>query len=328
MNQSLARQFAIFFAFALVLFFSPSLHAQSKSWGKIDDGGQRFQVLKNFTPNNAILDRETGLVWLYSSAAMPSYADAEAYCFGSNYGGRYGWRLPTIEELSSLFIMNGPFNPIQVTFPQGIPVSDTIFGENYFSSTSDPTNKDNVMVLDGVNKKFTSKPKDAPGRGWCVRSSKNPMKSWTKIDDENQRFQKLSNFHNQAVLDRETGLIWASVIDNVTTNYADGAKQCLLKQVDGHLGWRLPTIEELASVIVRTQDTAQPPKYFYNTAGKGILPSLPTSYYLTSTVNPNDKGQIMTLDSSQIAWSPFLWEDKEGSQAVIGRYWCVRGGNP
>ena len=71
----------------------------------------RFIVLSKFNAQ-AVLDRETGLVWerapsptRYVQIPPPNtfggtYPDD--YCFGPKTGGRMGWRLPSSAELTSL----------------------------------------------------------------------------------------------------------------------------------------------------------------------------------------------------------------------------------
>lgn len=51
----------------------------------------------------AVLDKETGLVWERSPAASPSQWETAVFsCYLIDLGRRKGWRLPTVEELSSL----------------------------------------------------------------------------------------------------------------------------------------------------------------------------------------------------------------------------------
>jgi hypothetical protein len=53
---------------------------------------------------HAVLDLETGLVWERTPSTAPhaSWFDAQRGCEDLLLGHRYGWRLPTVEELLSL----------------------------------------------------------------------------------------------------------------------------------------------------------------------------------------------------------------------------------
>src|SRR4249920_1124741 len=78
------------------------------SWDQTLPAATRFIVLSNFN-SEAVLDRETGLVWQQNpfragntwAAAMQ---DLDFGCIAKTTGGRSGWRLPRLEELQSLTI--------------------------------------------------------------------------------------------------------------------------------------------------------------------------------------------------------------------------------
>jgi hypothetical protein len=78
-----------------------------RSWDqKITDPGKRFVVLAAFN-NEAVLDKETQLVWMRQFIVSPGgpvylYQASEA-CHNANAGGRRGWRLPYVHEVTSLF---------------------------------------------------------------------------------------------------------------------------------------------------------------------------------------------------------------------------------
>ncbi len=91
---------------AVFLCFLFSGHATAQdlqSWSvKIDDGAQRFQVLATFN-NEAVLDKETQLVWEREpNRDLLKWQDALNHCQNAVVGGRLGWRLPSISEITSL----------------------------------------------------------------------------------------------------------------------------------------------------------------------------------------------------------------------------------
>jgi len=70
------------------------------TWFQKLPAAQRFELVLD---GAAVLDKETGLVWEKSPRAhMTSWVDAIAICANFQVGGRYGWHLPTIEQLASL----------------------------------------------------------------------------------------------------------------------------------------------------------------------------------------------------------------------------------
>lgn len=79
----------------------------SLSWDTVLPAEQRFTVLAGFN-NEAVRDNETGLVWERSPSTTPMiWYDAVSTCWQNDAGNRKGWRLPTIEELSSLVDPSG-----------------------------------------------------------------------------------------------------------------------------------------------------------------------------------------------------------------------------
>ena len=69
----------------------------------------RWKIANNGTPgdgsDDVILDKETGLMWPRNANwanGTKTWESAVTYCRNLTIGGRKGWRLPTVEELSTL----------------------------------------------------------------------------------------------------------------------------------------------------------------------------------------------------------------------------------
>jgi Protein of unknown function (DUF1566) len=67
---------------------------------------QKLPTVERFIPvldGAAVLDKETGLVWQKSlSTSKFRWYEAVVHCYNLELGGRFGCRLPTVEELQSL----------------------------------------------------------------------------------------------------------------------------------------------------------------------------------------------------------------------------------
>ena len=79
--------------------------ASSSSWDQILPAADRFELVMYVNlirGYEAVLDRETGLVWQRETNNSLSLDDAIVFCYNAEIGGRKGWRLPTVEELATL----------------------------------------------------------------------------------------------------------------------------------------------------------------------------------------------------------------------------------
>lgn len=80
-------------------------------------------------------------------------------------------------------------------------------------------------------------------------------KPWAYIADAAKRFVILPEFHNLAVLDRNTGLIWTKAPRDVSVDWPSAFEVCLGNAIGaevngrgGIAGWRLPEAQELLSL--------------------------------------------------------------------------------
>jgi hypothetical protein len=98
---------------------------------KITDGAKRFELVLD---GAAVLDKETGLVWTRSPDTVKrTWDDARDQCGILTTGGRRGWRLPTVEEFTSLEDMDVPGYGLKL--PAGHPFQN-VQECNYWTSNT------------------------------------------------------------------------------------------------------------------------------------------------------------------------------------------------
>ena len=137
----------------------------------------RFVVLSNFN-NEAVLDRETGLVWerTPNPTLKTTIVGAFGTCLQTGTGGRFGWRLPTAPEFGSL-LETKDLGFIKVgQLPAGHPFGVGTLTSVFWSSTrpllgaSDDFGEE-VEFFSNGNVIINPQQKDFQNRVWCVRSA-------------------------------------------------------------------------------------------------------------------------------------------------------------
>jgi uncharacterized protein DUF1566 len=137
----------------------------------------RFVVLANWN-NEAVLDRETGLVWQRTmggafGGSPKNYDDSAGLCSESPTGGRQGWRLPSPHELQSLIDPSVPFPNLALPAGHpflGVPLGGAAESTGLWTGTTRATDPTQAYALDLVATGGASPtPKTAQQRFWCVR---------------------------------------------------------------------------------------------------------------------------------------------------------------
>ena len=73
--------------------------------------------------------------------------------------------------------------------------------------------------------------------------------SWDTQYPAKQRFLVLTQFNSDAVLDRETGLVWQRSPANGTGTWVTALSYCRQQAIGDRMGWRLPSQEEMSTLI-------------------------------------------------------------------------------
>jgi hypothetical protein len=139
---------------------------------------------------------------------------------------------------------------------------------------------------------------------------KGKFTSWDKKISGSTRFKLVLD--GEAVLDRETGLVWEKSPIRADKIWKSACTHCYQREVGGRKGWRLPTIEELASLVDISQSN----------------PALPAGHPFTNVESSWYWSSSTYAGASSIAWLVYFRNggvdayDKLGGNYV----WCVRGG--
>jgi len=169
----------------------------------------------------------------------------------------------------------------------------------------------------------------ALGAGIAVADSAGPYyatPSWDQSLPASTRFVVLTNFNSEAVLDRETGLVWERtprtgtiVAGQPPGTFADyAAVDCLTRKIGGRFGWRLPSMQEFYSLVDDTQTPLALP------AGHpfvGITGGVFNSFWSATTSRLGDGTDILVMDFT----APNGFE--LSPPTATERVWCVRGGS-
>jgi Protein of unknown function (DUF1566) len=132
----------------------------------------------------------------------------------------------------------------------------------------------------------------------------------TKINGPG-RFTVLAQFDKEAVFDKETGLVWERSPSTAFYNWYSAQVYCNNLPLGNRKGWRLPTIQELASLVDTTQrNPALPSGYPFQTV-------LSHFYWSATTAASNASFAYGVVFSSG--------DVGDGGKDSYGFIWCVRG---
>jgi hypothetical protein len=143
------------------------------------------------------------------------------------------------------------------------------------------------------------------------------LRDWGRKLPASERFAVLAQFNNQAVLDKETQLVWERTPDTNYRNWLTADYNCARRSTGGRLGWRLPTRYEFMTLLdpAVTDGTHLPAGHPFN----GIQTY---AAYWTSTPSPypDDADRVVSVAIGDMDWHVL---SKDSS--VFVRQWCVRG---
>lgn len=139
--------------------------------------------------------------------------------------------------------------------------------------------------------------------------------SWSQKLPTATRFVVLTDWNSEAVLDRETGLVWEKEPPTSFRNWFNARFECTNRRTGSRKGWRLPSVHELASLL----DPA--------VAVPG--PTLPPGHPFSFVQSVNYWSASSAADSPTLAWFVSFRNGDvlTGGKAFEIQVWCVRGGS-
>ena len=127
-----------------------------------------------------------------------------------------------------------------------------------------------MLFMPGMVKAGSLEPSAGPGPTMKTLDEIPP--TWSQKLLTAQRFVIVLD--GEAVLDKETGLVWEKSPDTTERTWVDAAAYCYNKTVGGRKGWRLPTVEELLSLTPLPSGhpflNIQPDGYWSSTTNAGL----------------------------------------------------------
>jgi hypothetical protein len=208
------------------------------------------------------LDPSTRLVWTGTDNGKDvNRYQATNYCRDLDYKGYSNWRLPTIDELESIYEPGARTQRKLPHYPSqepAVPVALNIKGN--LSVTGDSWSSSDINTEPSYPSKYGwsfnfnqgSRIQDeltsASGkRALCVRRSDVivPSKSSGMVEPPVSENQSSGWW-----VDSSTGLIWAAKDSGKSVTWGHARKYCRDLRLAGYANWRLATLDELETLVV------------------------------------------------------------------------------
>jgi formylglycine-generating enzyme required for sulfatase activity len=213
---------------------------------------------QSYTDNGdgTVTDNVTGLMWQQAAPTTnTTWTDAVAYCSTLPLGGHADWRMPSEIELVSLNDTSRTTPCLNVTYFPGTSPTEL----RVWSSTLRPSMPDAVWIVDLDLGGAITSGKSATGPVRCVRPAAGGGSA--------ARYTTGAG----TVYDTRTRLTWQEPVTSTTLAWADAKTHCAgLGASLGGTGWRLPTVNELQTLLDPSRETPAIDTTFF--------PSTPTTF--------------------------------------------------
>jgi hypothetical protein len=149
--------------------------------------------------------------------------------------------------------------------------------------------------------------------------------SWDRrINSAQQRFKVLTEFNSEAVLDRETGLVWERRPSMDAMVWSNARMFCAQKAVGGRGGWRLPSFSELATLV----DPSVTSTAVRLPTGHPFLDVQPATYWSVTPVAEEPGFAFVVFFYFVPNAPPIHVTDATTAAPTSYLAWAVRGGSP
>ena len=210
--------------------------------------GEEYGVAGTFTVKNisggaVVTDSATDLMWKASTELDKSWSQALAYCEELEYAGYSDWRLPNRNEFATLLNYTGKeLGDNKSDFPD-------IIGGNYWTSTFAPDygGSEGPFIMEvGGGTMFSV--------GYTQWNVTTAYTLCVRNDDiaEYQAVPVCDESGYTPCEDPETGIVWSQEIiypESYITDYLEIAQICRESTQGGISQWRIPTIDELRTIL-------------------------------------------------------------------------------
>jgi len=139
-------------------------------------------------------------------------------------------------------------------------------------------------------------------------------------DTSNPSDSRFTMAFRDAVLDKNTGLVWEQTPDGTSRTWDAATIHCLNRVVGGAVGWRLPSVVELKSVQDPTLQAPFVPASAFTLSKTFTTPGVQLAAYWSATLSTQYPTHAWGVGFNNGA------VDRADRALNIARAWCVRGG--
>ncbi len=263
--------FAFFFTLSLWADGPVFQTGQTTVYQRGDDGYYTKGIAHSFTRDDVhgtVTDAASGLMWQDNAiSATMDWTTAKSQCDGLTLSGYTNWRLPTIEELTSITAKN-----ISTPGPVIYSVFQNTKAASYHASTNLTALPIYAWYVNFYYGNDYANTKTILRYMRCVRETADyvpPVSSYVRDNS------------NETVYDSDTNLTWADDVNVsiVSKAWSDAINYCEALDFAGEQDWRLPNLNELYMIADHTA---------YNPAIDSTFHNSVASYFWSSTTNVSD----------------------------------------